>query len=310
MKENNKKPKNKHKLSIKLKREVKVLSDKEIDNLLKAVDIETYKKRIIFYKIESKIRQFFYNCSEWKIIISKNNIVYKFSLGGIEKIEYADLNTIEEDQIASSKTAWEKLFKALNTYGSLFIDLLYSNSGHLKIISETLEEDRFKDCPEAVKSAVDTILKCLKIDTDYISRDTFWDIVKKFIHFLSKAKDRKTLNSILSVIKLINLFGEIQCIVESYSNDLEEADKSALNTLNSSLCDNIVNLLGVLIVYNKLNPSKEALWAKEAIREWAKSYPGKKTSVLDEWENIEIPTWKKGKRYYLKNINNLAVKLH
>ena len=98
----NKKHENKNKLSIKLKREVRILSQKEINNLLTAkeinnlltavVNIETYKKRIIYYKIKSKIKQFIYNCSEWKIIISKNNMVYKISLGGMEKFEYADLD--------------------------------------------------------------------------------------------------------------------------------------------------------------------------------------------------------------------------
>lgn len=89
----NKKPENKNKLSIKLKREVRILSQKEINNLLTAVvNIETYKKRIIYYKIKSKIKQFIYNCSEWKIIISKNNMIYKISLGGMEKFEYADLD--------------------------------------------------------------------------------------------------------------------------------------------------------------------------------------------------------------------------
>jgi tyrosyl-tRNA synthetase len=163
-----------------------------------------------------------------------------------------------------------------------------------------LEEDKFKDSPETIKSAVDTILKCLEINADYISKDNFWDIVKKIIISFTKAKDRRTLNKILSGINLNKLAGRIENINNYYSNDLEKEEKSALNTFHTSLCDSIVNLLGVLIVYNKINPSKEALRAKEAIKEWSKSYPNTKTSILDEWENIEIPSWKKGKRYFIK----------
>jgi len=104
----NKKPENKHKLSIKIKREVRVLSQKEIDYLLTSVDIETYKKRIVFYKIKSKIRQFFYNCSEWTIIISKNNIVYKFSLRGFEKKDYTKKYNKKYDEIRRSRINLDK----------------------------------------------------------------------------------------------------------------------------------------------------------------------------------------------------------
>jgi len=104
----NKKPENKNKLCIKLKREVRVLSQKEIDYLLTSVDIETYKKRIVFYKIKSKIRQFFYNCSEWTIIISKNNIVYKFSLRGFEKKDYTKKYNKKYDEIRRSRINLDK----------------------------------------------------------------------------------------------------------------------------------------------------------------------------------------------------------
>ena len=228
------------------------------------------------------------------------------NLQQIDKLEMFEHNhtftklIIEDDPLTSSEKAWEKLYKTLDLYGTLFINLLYTDSGHLKIISKALEEKKFKDCPETVKTAVDTILKCLEIDADYISKYTFWDIVRKFIHFLTKFKDRRTLNKILSGKNLIELDMKIEYITNYYSNDLEEAERNALNFLNSSLCDSIENLLGILIVYNKLIPSRGTLWAKEAIKEWSKSYPSKKTSVLDEWENIEIPSWKKGKRYYIK----------
>lgn len=211
----------------------------------------------------------------------------------------------EEDPLNSSEIAWKKLFNALDSYSIIFIDLIYTTNGHIKIINDYLEEDKIKNCPEAVKSAVDTILKCLEIDADYISRDTFWDIVRKFIHYLTNFKDKRNLNNILSGKNLIELYMRIENITNDYSNDLEETEKNTLNSLHSALCDNIVNLLGILIVYNKLSPSRGNLWAKEAIKKCSKSYPSHKTSVLDEWENIEIPSWKKGKRYYIKNINNL-----
>jgi len=207
--------------------------------------------------------------------------------------------------LTSSEKSWEKLFKAFDPYSIVFIDLMYCNGGHLKIINEALEEDKFKNCSELVKSAVDTILKCLEIDADYFSKNTFWDIVKKFIPFFINAKDRKILNNILSGKNLLTLAMQIEAIIDIFSNDLEEAEKNALNTLHAALCDSFVNLLGVLIVYNKLNPTTGTLWAKEAIIKWSKSYPNTKTSILDEWENIEIPSWKKGKRYYIKNINSL-----
>ena len=56
----------------------------EIDSLLTVAG----EKIKLLDKIKREIKWFFGSCSEWKIIISKNNIDYKFSLNGIEKIDY------------------------------------------------------------------------------------------------------------------------------------------------------------------------------------------------------------------------------
>jgi hypothetical protein len=79
-----KKPK---KLFIEIRHETKILTEEEIDSLLIAVD----PKKIIdvlLIRLKIKIKWFFIHCSEWKIIFFKNNIYYKFSLNGIEKIDY------------------------------------------------------------------------------------------------------------------------------------------------------------------------------------------------------------------------------
>jgi len=81
----NKKPNiNKNKFSIRIKHETRILSMEDIDNLLTTVD----EKINILDKIKKNIKMFYGDCSEWKIIISKNNIDYKISLDGIEKWDY------------------------------------------------------------------------------------------------------------------------------------------------------------------------------------------------------------------------------
>jgi len=68
----NRKPEKPEKLSIKIRRETRILTVDEIDKLLEAVPIEKYTT---FYKIKSKLKsiiyRFNYNCSCWKIVISK-----------------------------------------------------------------------------------------------------------------------------------------------------------------------------------------------------------------------------------------------
>jgi len=59
----NKKPKNKNKLSIRLKREVRVLSQKDIDNLLTAVNPSKFLDK--FKLIKHKIKGFFISDYEW-----------------------------------------------------------------------------------------------------------------------------------------------------------------------------------------------------------------------------------------------------
>jgi len=81
----NKKPNiNKNKISIRIRHETRILSMEDIDNLLTTVG----EKINILDKIKRNIKMFFGDCSEWKIIISKNNIDYKISLAGIEKWDY------------------------------------------------------------------------------------------------------------------------------------------------------------------------------------------------------------------------------
>jgi len=81
MKENNK---NTHKLSIRIKREVRLLTKEDIDCLITARNEKI--------KLISKIKMFYINCSEWIIVISKNDIIYELSLRGIKKIKYAHLD--------------------------------------------------------------------------------------------------------------------------------------------------------------------------------------------------------------------------
>jgi hypothetical protein len=72
------------KLFIEIRHETRILTEKEIDGLLTVAG----KKIKLFDKIKKEIKWFYRSCSEWKILISKNNIFYKFSLSGIEKIDY------------------------------------------------------------------------------------------------------------------------------------------------------------------------------------------------------------------------------
>ena len=72
------------KLFFEIRHETRLLSMEEIDSLLTVAG----EKIKLLDKIKKEIKWFFGSCSEWKIIISKNNIDYKFSLNGIEKIDY------------------------------------------------------------------------------------------------------------------------------------------------------------------------------------------------------------------------------
>jgi len=212
----------------------------------------------------------------------------------------------EENLLNISKRAWEELFKALDSYSTIFVDLMYSQGEYLKKINEALnkeeleeKEDRFKYCSEAVKFAVNTIIKCLKINPGYdSSKDSFLDILKHFIHYLSNPKERKILNNILSSNNLVKLSGKINNIIVFYSTDLEKEDREALKDLHNDLAMNLYKLRGLLVVYNGIRPMNKAVFgAKEALGKWIKSDQNFKDDILKEWER-EIQKWKKDPNYF------------
>jgi len=76
------------KFGISIKHETKVLTEKEIYILLTPLNAKI-KFLDVIKLIKVKLFVFYMHCSEWKIIISINNIDYKFSLNGIERIDYS-----------------------------------------------------------------------------------------------------------------------------------------------------------------------------------------------------------------------------
>jgi len=86
-----------NKLNIEIRRETRILTQEDIDNLLIAVDANINRIDLFKINFKLKLRWFFIHCSEWKIIFSKNNIVYKFSIKGIEKIDYNRKNNETEN---------------------------------------------------------------------------------------------------------------------------------------------------------------------------------------------------------------------
>ena len=82
--------------------EPRILTQAEIDELLFAVEIYPFPKVIIsmiiltFKGIITKIKYGYRNICEWKLVIRKNNVVYKIGLDEIEKIDY---NIPQNDQV-------------------------------------------------------------------------------------------------------------------------------------------------------------------------------------------------------------------
>ncbi|GBU28950.1 hypothetical protein R84B8_02512 [Treponema sp. R8-4-B8] len=79
------------KINISLRHETRILSQEDIESLLTAFGADE-KIKILIDRIKTKIKTFYWSCSEWKIVISKNNIDYKFSLNGIEKVDHNKIN--------------------------------------------------------------------------------------------------------------------------------------------------------------------------------------------------------------------------
>jgi len=136
------KKKKPRKLSIKIRRETRILADEEIDSLLINADGQIK----LIDKIKRNIKMFYGNCSEWKIIFSKNNIAYKFSLNGIKKIDY-NKKPIEHEKIIGTHTKFlspEEIDRILTPIGFTLPESCTSF-----IPSE------FKDFTEIVKINVD-----------------------------------------------------------------------------------------------------------------------------------------------------------
>jgi len=217
----------------------------------------------------------------------------------------------EKRILHDSEEAWRNLFKALDSYSTIFVDLMYSQGEYLKKINEALKkeeleekENKFKYCSEAVKLSVETILKCLKIDPDYdSSKESFINILKHFIHYLSNSNERRILNNIFSSNNLVKLSGKVGNIISFYLNDLEKEDREALKDLHDDLTISLSKLRGLLIVYNRLKPNKVVFGAKEALETWKKSDQKSKIDTLKEWETHEIPKWRRDPNYFRNKYN-------
>ena len=109
------KPRKTNKLYIEIRHETRILSTEEIDSLLTVVD----EKIKLLDKIKREIKWFWGNCSEWKIIISKNNIYYKFSLIGIEKIDYNKTCTLDIEDIIDGVLSQEEIDMLLTPINNL-----------------------------------------------------------------------------------------------------------------------------------------------------------------------------------------------
>ena len=184
-----------------------------------------------------------------------------------------------------SEIAWEKLLDALDIYSGILKNSAHLQNGYREKIGESSAEDKFKLCSEAVNASIETIIKCLRIDPDYISdKASFLNIVKWLIFLFTKEK--KVLNNILPEENLIKLSEKAENIVCYYVNDLNETEKAAFRILHSDLLESLSKLRGILIVYNRLDSSIEETGAKEALQKWSKSDPSFKNSIVDEWETI------------------------
>jgi hypothetical protein len=82
------------KRNIYFKLEPRILTQAEIDELLTAVEIYPFPKVIIsmiiltFKGIITKIQYGYKHICQWKLVIRKNNVVYKIGLDEIKKIDY------------------------------------------------------------------------------------------------------------------------------------------------------------------------------------------------------------------------------
>ncbi|GBU26534.1 hypothetical protein R84B8_00044 [Treponema sp. R8-4-B8] len=102
------KPRKPRKINIEIRHETRILSKEDIDSLLTAVAVDENKIKLLLQDIKTKIKMFYWRCSEWKIVISNNNIYYKFSLNGIERFDlkktyYFDVDDILADSVLSQE---------------------------------------------------------------------------------------------------------------------------------------------------------------------------------------------------------------
>jgi hypothetical protein len=88
----------KNKRTIRIRYETRILLQEEIDNLL--ISVDEYKKIPFHKKMVEKIKLFYRNICDWKLIIQFNSLEYKICLNGIKKISHSiysnELNNTNE----------------------------------------------------------------------------------------------------------------------------------------------------------------------------------------------------------------------
>jgi len=173
-----------------------------------------------------------------------------------------------------SEKAWENLFKALDLYSILIVDLIYANNSYIRI-KEELEEGKFKYCSDAVELSIKTIISCLKTYPGYdFFTKPYKNIVEKFICYFTDFNKRKALDNILSHGNLKKLSGKIIDIIGWYSSELDVEEKNSLADLHVNLGINLIELSSVLTAYNRLKPDKVVFRASEALKKWFNLMPG------------------------------------
>jgi len=206
----------------------------------------------------------------------------------IIKAAYKKLNEILSGAEEAQK-ALVRIFEAIDKYNCILTVINYAGWDILKKINDSVYSEyknKLEKSLEAVDYGIDLFLSSLGVDSDYNKNiSSFKNMILKITSFSGKYK----LSRVFFKGKLFHL----SVVIEIATEYFDEKIKEKFLPIHNKFVRSITKLRELVIVYNRIKPTKEAYELAEALSNLKFSSPDYKKDIINELIETELSEWEK-----------------